>query len=146
MGMLSLCRGALMPKAIGSIAVQSFEPEREETRSGATSLGEVHISERFSGDIEADGVVRALRAVGSDGTASFCAFEHVEGTLAGRHGSFLLLTEATSSAKAVKGMWYVVPGSGTGGLVGLSGHGGFDGNLGQGSSYWLDYELGYSSS
>jgi Protein of unknown function (DUF3224) len=39
----------------------------------------------------------------------------------------------------VSGEWFVVPGSGSGGLVGLRGTGGFRADLGQGAEVTLDY-------
>jgi hypothetical protein len=39
----------------------------------------------------------------------------------------------------VSGEWFVIPGSGTGGLAGLRGEGGFRANLGEGAQVHLDY-------
>ena len=39
----------------------------------------------------------------------------------------------------VSGTWFVIPGSGTGGLAGLRGEGGFTANLGQDAEVTLDY-------
>ena len=39
----------------------------------------------------------------------------------------------------VSGTWFVIPGSGTGGLAGLRGEGGFAANLGQDAEVTLDY-------
>ncbi len=39
----------------------------------------------------------------------------------------------------IRATWFVVPGSATGGLAGLRGEGGFEGQFGQGSIATLDY-------
>ena len=41
--------------------------------------------------------------------------------------------------ESFSGDWFVIPGSGTGGLAGLRGEGGFRANLGEGAQVHLDY-------
>ena len=48
---------------------------------------------------------------------------------------------ATTTARAPKGRWLVVPGSGTGQLVGIVGEGGFDAPGGPEVGYELDYRF-----
>jgi len=102
-------------------------------------LSRIHVEESFSGDIDGDGVVEFLQAARADGSASFVGIERVTGTVAGRRGSFLLQDQGTVAANIVSGDWFVVPGSGTGELVGLHGQGGFRANLGEGAQVHLDY-------
>jgi len=80
-----------------------------------------------------------LQAQRKDGSASFCAIERVDGTLDGKKGTFLLQDQGSLHGTKVKGTWFVVPGSGTGGLAGLRGDGSFEAELGQHASYVLDY-------
>ena len=125
--------------ATGKIDVKTYEPQPYEEIDDGPDLVEIHVTETFSGDIEGDGVVRFLQAVREDGSASFVGIERVTGTIAGRHGSFLLQDAGTLQGSTVKGDWFVVPGSGTGELSGLRGDGGFTAALGESAEITLDY-------
>jgi hypothetical protein len=100
---------------------------------------EIHVSERFTGDIEGEGVVRFLQAVRDDGSASFVGIERVTGRIGDREGSFLLQDAGTLEGSTVSGEWFVIPGCGSGELRGLRGAGGFVAELGQRASITLDY-------
>jgi Protein of unknown function (DUF3224) len=125
--------------ATGRIDVKRYEPQPYEEAHEGPNLVEIHVSETFSGDIEGEGVVRFLQAVRKDGSASFVGIERVTGSLGGRTGSFLFQDAGTLEGNAVKGDWFVIPGSGTGELSGLRGEGGFTAELGQHASIRLDY-------
>jgi hypothetical protein len=129
-------------RADGRIDVKTYEPkEYEGPTGGGPKLVEIHVTEAFSGDIQGEGKVRFLQAARADGSASFVGIERVTGSLAGRKGSFLLQDSGTLAGENVTGEWFVVPGSGTGELVGLRGEGGFKATLGQSSVIWLDYRF-----
>lgn len=55
--------------------------------------------------------------------------------------SFLLRDAGTLQGKQVKGEWFVISGSGTGEFEGLGGEGGFEAELGQHASIWLNYRF-----
>ena len=57
----------------------------------------------------------------SKGAAGYVAMELVTGTLAGKHGSFALQHSATMDASGPKMTVIVVPGSGTGEFMGITG-------------------------
>ena len=125
--------------ATGRIEVKTYEPQPYEEVEDGPDLVEIHVTETFSGDIEGEGVVRFLQAVGPDGSASFVGIERVTGSIGGRQGSFLLQDAGTLEGTTVKGDWFVIPGSGTGELAGLRGEGGFEAQLGEHASVTLDY-------
>ena len=56
-----------------------------------------------------------------DGTSSYVTLMRLTGTLEGRTGSFVLRGEGTYDGATASGHMTVVPGSGTGGLAGISG-------------------------
>ena len=126
-------------RASAVITVAKYEPEVYDQPAEGPVLTRIHVEESFNGDIEADGVVEFLQSANADGSASFVGIERVSGTLAGRTGTFLLQDQGTVGGNLVEGEWFVVPGSGTGGLAGLRGTGGFQANLGEGANVWLDY-------
>jgi hypothetical protein len=124
-------------RAKTKITVQSSEATPYETTS--PKLVEIHISERFLGDIDGESSVRALQVQRDDKSASMVSLQRFIGKLGGRHGSFVLQGKETVENGKIKATWFVVPGSGTGGLSGLRGEGGFEGDFGKGSDGWLDY-------
>jgi hypothetical protein len=130
-----------MTRATAVITVQKYQPVPYEEPSEGPVLVRIHVEESFSGDIDGAGVVEFLQAGRADGSASFVGIERVTGTLAGRAGSFLLQDAGTVEGPVVSGTWFVVPGSGTGSLTGLSGTGGFRANLGEGAQVYLDYSF-----
>ncbi|HZC70584.1 MAG TPA: DUF3224 domain-containing protein [Jatrophihabitans sp.] len=126
-------------RANAVITVHTYEPSAYDEPAAGPVLTRIHVEERFSGDIEGDGVVEFLQAARADGSASFVGIERVTGTIGGKQGTFLLQDAGTVEGNIVSGEWFVVPGSGTSQLVGLRGKGGFRANLGEGAQVHLDY-------
>ncbi len=126
-------------RANAVITVHKYEPAAYENPADGPVLNRIHVEESFSGDIEGDGVTEFLQAAQPDGSASFVGIERVTGTVAGKEGSFLLQDAGIVTGAVVEGDWFVVPGSGTGGLKGLRGEGGFRANLGENAQVHLDY-------
>jgi hypothetical protein len=75
----------------------------------------------------------------ADKSASQVSMQRFSGKLSGRQGTFVLQGSENVENGKIKATWFVVPGSGTGGLSGLRGEGGFEGGSGKGSAVWLDY-------
>ena len=128
-----------MRRANGQTHVTSYEPTPYDVIADGPSLLEVRVDETFTGDIEGEGTVRVIQAARKDGSASFTGIERVRGKVGGRKGSFLLQLEGTVSGKKMNARWFVVPGSGTEELGSLHGQGGFEAQLGQHGTIWLDY-------
>jgi Protein of unknown function (DUF3224) len=126
-------------RASAIITVDTYEPAAYEEPAEGPVLTRIHVQERFSGDIQGDGVAEFLQAARADGSASFVGIERVTGTVAGKQGTFLLQDAGTVAGTVVSGEWFVVPGSGTGQLAGLRGTGGFRANLGEGAQVHLDH-------
>ena len=126
-------------RASAVITVHKYEPSAYDEPAEGPVLTRIHVQESFSGDIEGDGMVEFLQAAQANGSASFVGIERVTGRLAGRAGTFLLQDAGTVEGSVVSGVWFVVPGSGTGQLSWLRGEGGFHANLGEGARVHLDY-------
>jgi hypothetical protein len=126
-------------RASAVITVHKYEPAPYDEPAEGPALARIHVEESFSGDIEGEGVVEFLQAARPDGSASFVGIERISGTVAGKQGTFLLQDAGTVEGSVVSGEWFVVPGSGTGGLSGLRGTGGFRANLGEGAQVHLDH-------
>ena len=126
-------------RADGHTEVTSYEPTPYDEIADGPSLVEVRLREQFIGDIEGEGTIRVTQAMHKNKSASFVGIERVHGALGGRKGSLLLQVSGTIVAKEMKAEWFVIPGSGTGELVGLRGDGGFRAQLGERGTVWLDY-------
>jgi uncharacterized protein DUF3224 len=124
--------------ATAKVTVQSSEAQPYDQTSGP-ALMEIHLNEKFTGDIDGESPVRAFQVLRSDRTASLVSVQRFHGKLGGREGSFVLQGSETVENGKIKATWFVVPGSGTGDLSGLRGEGGFAGDFGKGSDATLDY-------
>ena len=82
--------------ATGRSDVQTYGPQPHDEVEEGPNLVEIHVTETFSGDIEAEGVVRFLQAVCRDGSAGFVGLERVTGSVGSRTGSFLLQDAGTA--------------------------------------------------
>jgi hypothetical protein len=124
--------------AKAKITVQTSEAKPYDQTVGPT-LMEIHISERFTGDLDGESTVTSLQLERKDKSANQVSMQRFIGKLAGRQGSFVLQGSENVENGHIKATWFVVPGSGTGDLSGLRGEGGFEGGFGKGSDGWLDY-------
>lgn len=89
-------------------------------------LSEAHVVKRYRGDLDGEGRARLLMcrasAEGPLENAGYIVSEQVSGTLGGREGTFVLHHWGIAEpGVAPRTAGHVVPGSGTGGLAGLSG-------------------------
>ena len=108
-------------EASGTFDVK-LSPQPPEENVGDPGVGRLAIDKQFHGDLEAVSKGQML-AAGTDvpDSAGYVALERVVGTLQGRSGSFVLQHNG-SMARGVPALTItVVPDSGTGALVGLSG-------------------------
>ena len=104
-------------------------------------IGRMTIDKQIHGDLEATTKGQML-AFSTDvkGSAGYVAMERVTGTLHGRAGSFVLQHNATMNRGVPQLSITVVPDSGTGQLVGLTGI--FDIQIAAGKhSYTFDYTV-----
>jgi hypothetical protein len=74
-----------------------------------------------SGDLAADATCEAVMYYAADGTNTYASLMHVTGTLDGRAGSFVLEGCGTYDGTTARLVSTVVEGSGTDGLVGITG-------------------------
>jgi Protein of unknown function (DUF3224) len=90
--------------------------------SADATLGRRSIDKRFHGDLDATSRGEMLSAsTAVQGSAGYVAIERVEGTLAGRAGTFVLMHTGVMTRGAPELRIVVVPDSGTGALAGLAG-------------------------
>jgi hypothetical protein len=99
-----------------------LNPQPPDDKAGDPTVGRMSIDKQFHGDLEAISKGQMLTAMTDvKGSAGYVAIERVTGTLRGRSGSFALQHSGTMTRGAPQLSVTVVPDSGTGQLVGLSG-------------------------
>ena len=90
--------------------------------SDGITLGRMSIDKSFSGDLEAKSQGEMLTAMTAvQGAASYVAIEQVKGTLQGKSGTFVLQHFGVMNSRENRLILEVVPDSGTGQLINLSG-------------------------
>jgi hypothetical protein len=130
-----------MTIARGPFDVKLTPMPPDDDSAAATGVGRLTIDKQFHGDLEATskGQMLAVRTA-VDGSAGYVAMERVTGALHGRTGTFALqhsgvMTRGTPALSVT-----VVPDSGTGELVGLTGKMAIQIEGGK-HSYELEYTL-----
>ncbi|MGC2269867.1 MAG: DUF3224 domain-containing protein [Candidatus Acidiferrales bacterium] len=97
-------------------------PNAPEDREDGSTLGQMSLDKQYHGDLEGASKGQMLTAATEvKGSAGYVAMERFTGTLNGRKGSFVLQHTGTMNRGALQLSVTVVPDSGTGELVGLTG-------------------------
>jgi len=110
-----------MPLAKGTFEVRT-SPLAPEEDFGGPAIGRFVLDKQFCGDLAATSKGLMLGAGDpKSGIAGYVAMEQVRGTLDGLAGSFALQHFGTMNAGKFDLDVVVVPGSGQGGLTGISG-------------------------
>jgi len=101
------------------IASWAESPVEEFSDGSKLTRAQVRLSDGEDG--LTSGFVGMLAYYRPDGTSSFVTVMRLTGILDGRAGSFVLRGEGAFDGTTASGRMTVVPGSGTGGLAGISG-------------------------
>ncbi len=138
---LAVCSAAKDP-VMTTHATGTFEVKLTPQPIDGELLSRMTIDKVFRGDLEGTSKGEMLAAgTATQGSAGYVAIERVTGTLNGRTGTFALQHSGTMTRGTPTLSVTVVPDSGTGQLVGLTGRM----NIiieGKQHSYTLDYSLG----
>ncbi|GII32813.1 DUF3224 domain-containing protein [Planotetraspora mira] len=127
--------------ATGMFDITGWEEVATEEKTGAT-IGRTRISKAFRGDLEGTSTTEIMTVGTEAGPAAYVGIEHVEGTLGGRKGTFVLQHSAGGDDDGKPWMrWLIVSTSGTGELTGLRGEGRIEILEDGGHAYTLDYAV-----
>lgn len=108
-------------RAAGTFDVK-VEAQGESDKGDGSTLGRYSLDKQYHGDLEATAKGTMLTAgTEVEGSAGYVAMERVTGSLKGRSGSFVLQHSATMTRGEPQPSITVVPDSGSGQLVGLTG-------------------------
>ncbi|WP_433268576.1 DUF3224 domain-containing protein [Actinosynnema sp. CS-041913] len=100
-------------------------------------LGRVQVDKTYTGAVEGTSTAELISCQPVEGSAGYVAIEKFRGTLEGRAGAFVFQHGATISAAGPEFYGRIIPGSGTGELVGITGTVRLEHEL-----ITLDYRLG----
>ena len=114
-------RETVVTRASGTFDV-TVTPQATDTGAQGGTRGRMSIDKRYHGDLDGTGTGEMLTAGTSvQNSAGYVAMERVSGTLNGRTGTFMLQHSGTMDRGALHLLITVVPDSGTGQLVGITG-------------------------
>ena len=104
-------------------------------------LSRASVIKSYSGEIEGEGTLEYLMAYHPDGSAEFYGLERITCRLGNRSGSFVFQHSGSFDNGIMKQKSTVVSESGTGGLVGLTGHSEITAGHQQEYPFTLEYEF-----
>ncbi|MEV6139964.1 DUF3224 domain-containing protein [Nocardia sp. NPDC051990] len=133
-------------KAIGTFSVASFTPTDvvpDPAISTALPVGIAQIEKEFAGEITGRSATLFTAAFDqATGVGTYVAMESFDGALHDRAGSFNFAHSATTNGTDRTAEFFtIVPTSGTGALVGITGTGGLSVDADGVHRIWFDYEL-----
>ena len=127
-------------KATGTFTIKGWDEQPFAELEAAPKLTQARVTTTYTGDLDGEGTsVLVMAYDGAD--AGYAGYERVVGSLGGRSGSFVLRLAGGFEQGAARTDWTVVEGSGTGGLAGLQGEGGYVAKQGEPE---VAYELRWS--
>ena len=121
--------------------IMSWDEEPFDEPEGGPKLTRAHVKRSFEGDLIGTGNLMYVMTHLNSESASFSGFEKVVGSLGGRTGSFVLRHTGSYDGEKATTECEVVPASGTDGLAGLSGTGGFSAGHAEKHEMTLEYEV-----
>ena len=124
--------------ASGTFKVSSMEEDTYKALAGGGKLTRARGGQQFSGDIQGEGHVEWLMCYRADGSARFVGHQLMNCSIGDRSGTFVIEADGEFSGTTSKGDWRVVRGTGTGGMAGIQGDGGFVAEHGPDASYHLN--------
>jgi hypothetical protein len=131
-----------MPTIATGTFVVKLTPKTPDEPAEESSVGRRLIDKQFFGDLEGSSKGQMLSFLSEvKGSAGYVAMERVNGTLQGRSGAFALQHSGSMNRGIQQLSVTVVPDSGTGELIGLSGQMSIDIADGK-HSYTFEYSVG----
>jgi hypothetical protein len=109
-------------QATGTFTIDPWDENSILETDGGSKITEAKVSRSFEGDLEGEGTVEWLMGYDEDGSATFVGLERIVGRIGDKSGTFAIQHVGTFDGQVSRARLFVVPGSGTGELSGLSHH------------------------
>ena len=126
-------------RASATFEITSWEETAYDEPADGPKLSRATVKKTFKGEVEGESTAELLMCQ-AEGGAGYLASERVVGRVGERTGSFVVQHGGINDGGATRTFGYVVAGSGTGGLQGLSGEAGYQHDE-RGASFVLDYDI-----
>lgn len=130
-----------MTTATGTFQVTGGMEDPYDELDGGIKLTHASGTQRFEGDMTADGAVHWLMLYRPDKTARFVGLQRITGSLGGRQGSFVASAEGDHDGTGSRIRFTIMTGSGSGELAGIAGEGSLTTPGGPAGTYELAYTL-----
>jgi len=108
-------------QASGTMEITSWDEKPYLEIDDMRKLTQASVTQTVSGELTGEVTSETLMCYAADGSASFVGLRRFVGTLGQRSGSFVLQEDGTFDGVTAKVTGFVVPGSGTDDLGGLTG-------------------------
>jgi uncharacterized protein DUF3224 len=128
-------------KATGTLSIKAWDEQPYAEAEGAPKLTNAKVTALYSGGLEGEGISQSVMVYPNESTATYFGYERFVGTLDGQQGTFVVRTTGSWEAGVAHTTFEVVPGTATGDLRGLQGHGGADATSDPNVPYWLEYSF-----
>jgi hypothetical protein len=115
----------------GTFKIENWDEDPALETEAGSKVTRADVVRSFEGDLQGEGAVEWLMAYDDQGSATFVGLERVVGSVAGKKGTFVLQHVGTFDGQTAQADLLIIPGSGTGELDGLRGHGSFQAGLGE---------------
>lgn len=129
-----------MPRIDGTYAMKDWQEEACRDEPVPLKLTRVHTYGDISGGFTGTGHTFYLIAYTGD-SGPYTGYTQFTGTLDGRTGSFVMAEEGVFAPGTATSQWRIVEGSGTDGLAGITGTGGFRAANDFNVPFSLDYDF-----
>jgi hypothetical protein len=131
-----------MEHATGTFSVKAWDESTYQELDDNAKLTKASVEFAMEGDLSAAATWDAVMCYRPDGTAVYTGMQLMKGHLAGREGSFVVQADGEFIDGEARSRWQIVPGSGTGGLAGLTGSGTSVATKNPTGTFELDYAFG----
>jgi uncharacterized protein DUF3224 len=128
--------------AAGTFTVTSWQEDSYAELGGKEKITKAQMGFRLAGGLAGDLVSDTFMYYREDGTAEYAGLQRFSGEIGGRSGTCVMVSDGGYDGALARSAWRVIPGSGTGGLTGLTGSGSSVASAEPPGSYTLDYDFG----
>jgi uncharacterized protein DUF3224 len=107
--------------ATATFSLRRWEEKAYDEVDGAPKLARATVVYGFDGELSGEGRLEYLMAYLPDSSALFLGFQRFVGHVGSREGTFIFKHGGRFADGVASDTWTVLPGSGTGGLTGITG-------------------------
>jgi len=127
--------------ATATFSLKQWEERPYDEADGAPKLTRAGVLYAFEGELSGEGRLEYLMAYLPDGTARFVGLQRFSGRIGQRDGTFIFQHGGRFADGVASDTWKVIPGSGTGGLAGITGQVEFSSGHAERYEIIFEYEL-----